>query len=83
MVGLWITRKYTAAPQAVDPRGIGDLTSLYYVTRGVVPLANRSDLSMALYGQDIDKPWFHFSKWNKNAEIGKFQAWPFCMLING
>ncbi|KAJ7779491.1 hypothetical protein DFH07DRAFT_765771 [Mycena maculata] len=38
---------------------------------------------MALYGQVIDKFWFHLSKWNKNAEIGKFQAWPFCMLISG
>ncbi|KAJ7736236.1 hypothetical protein DFH07DRAFT_966958 [Mycena maculata] len=27
---------------------------------------------MALYGQDIDKFWFHFSKWNKDAEIDYF-----------
>ncbi|KAJ7725149.1 hypothetical protein DFH07DRAFT_783096 [Mycena maculata] len=56
MVEHVLSRKSSVACQAVDPPGIGDLTDLYNVLCNEVPLANSTDLTMALIvGKVINK----------------------------
>ncbi|KAJ7775906.1 hypothetical protein DFH07DRAFT_766850 [Mycena maculata] len=56
MVEHVLSRKSSVACQAVDPPGIGDLTDLYNVLYNEVPLANSTDLTMALIvGKVINK----------------------------
>ena len=56
MVEHVLSRKSSVACQAVDPPGISDLTDLYNVLCNEVPLANSTDLTMALIvGKAINK----------------------------